>query len=306
ELPDYLQLWPGHGAGSACGKSLGAVPSTTLGYEKVANWALAMHDEETFVEAVLADQPEPPKYFAEMKRINKEGPRMLHGLRRPEHLPASRLRQLVDEGALIVDTRRAPDYAAGHFPGTINIPLGKSFTTWAGWLVPYDKPLYLIVGNDGHSEIDEVVRDLAMIGLDDVAGYLGRDVMAASTGASTRLATTGQAGVAEVAAELTEQRTMVIDVRGNTEWKAGHIAGARHIPLGSLAERVRDVPRAMPIIVHCESGGRSAIAASVLEASGFTSVRNMTGGFAAWAAAGQPVERGETLSPRAASPLQIA
>lgn len=306
ELPDYLQLWPGHGAGSACGKSLGAVPSTTLGYEKVANWALAMLDEESFVEAVLADQPEPPKYFAEMKRINKEGPRVLHGFRRPEHLPESRLRQLVDDGALIVDTRRAPDYAAGHFPGTINIPLGKSFTTWAGWLVPYDKPLYLIVGNDGHSEIDEVVRDLAMIGLDGVTGYLGSDVLTASTGATTRLATTGQDGVAEVAEKLTEQRTMVIDVRGNTEWKAGHIAGARHIPLGSLAERVRDMPRATPIIVHCESGGRSAIAASVLEASGFTSVRNMTGGFVAWAAAGQPVERGETLSPQAASPLQIA
>ncbi len=306
ELPDYLQLWPGHGAGSACGKSLGAVPSTTLGYEKVANWALAIHDEETFVEAVLADQPEAPKYFAEMKRINKEGPRVLHGLRRPEHLPASRLRQLMDEGARFIDTRHAPDYASGHLPGTINIPLGKSFTTWAGWLVPYDKPIYLIVGNDGHSEIDEVVRDLAMIGLDDVAGYLGSDVLAASTGASTGLATTGEAGVAETSEELAEKRATVIDVRAMSEWKAGHIAGARHIQLGSLAERMRDVPRSTPIIVHCESGSRSAIAASVLEASGFTSVRNMTGGFVAWVAAGQPVERGETHSPRAASPLQTA
>lgn len=301
-LPDYLQIWPGHGAGSACGKSLGAVPSTTLGYEKIANWALDMRDEDAFIEAVLSDQPEPPSYFAQMKRINKEGPRLLHGMHRPEHLPASRLTTLVDEGARIVDTRHASDFAMGHLPGTISIPLSKSFTTWAGSLLSYDEPFYLLVSEEGTHAIDEAVRDLAMIGLDRVAGYFTADALAAWTASGQRLATTPQVSVTHLAKELAEQRAMVIDVRGHAEWKAGHIAGVQNIPLGSLAERMEDVPRTTSIIVHCQSGARSAIAASVLEANGFASVGNTTGGFQAWAAAGQPVERGEGAS----APVAVA
>ena len=296
ELPDYLQIWPGHGAGSACGKSLGAVPSTTLGYEKLANWALAIADEEAFVKAVLSDQPEPPSYFAEMKRINKEGPRALHGMRPPEHLQASRLTTVLDEGARIVDTRPAADFATGHVPGTISIPVNKSFTTWAGSLLPFAEPFYLIVAEGGSHAAGEAVHDLAMIGLDRVAGYFTADAIASFSGSGRRLATTPQVNATQLAKELASQRAMVIDVRGQAEWKAGHIAGAHNIPLGSLGERMESVDRTTPILVHCQSGARSAIAASVLEAMGFTSVANTTGGFQAWAAAGQPVERGEAAS----------
>ncbi len=299
ELPDYLQLWPGHGAGSACGKSLGAVPSTTLGYEKLGNWGLRIDNEDAFVAAVLADQPEPPHYFAEMKRTNREGPRILHGFQRPERQPASRLDELINAGSVVVDTRSAAEYALRHIPGTINIPLGKAFTTWAGWLLPYDAPLYLIVGDDLARAIDEAVHDLAMIGLDRVGGYFGSDVVAAGT-IGVASATVPQIDVQEVAARLRENAIVLIDVRGQTEWDAGHIAAARHIPLGYLAERVRGLPRTTPIIVHCQSGARSAIAASVLEAQGFTSVNNLTGGFAAWASAGQPVEREQRPSDPAA------
>src|SRR5690606_13065767 len=127
EMPDYVQIWPGHGAGSACGKSLGAVPQSTLGYEKLFNWALTIEDEDEFVEAVLAGQPEPPKYFAEMKRVNKEGPRVLGGFRLPARLSEARLPALLEQGALVVDARHAADFAAGHVPGTINIPLNRGF-----------------------------------------------------------------------------------------------------------------------------------------------------------------------------------
>ena len=288
ELPDSLQLWPGHGAGSACGKSLGAVPSTTLGYEKIVNWALGIDQEEAFVAAVLADQPEPPVYFARMKQINKEGPRLLHGFRQPERLPASRLASLLDAGATVIDLRHASDYAQGHVRGTINIPLGKSFTTWAGWLASYDEPLYLIAGDDAAQGVEDAVRDLAMIGLDRVDAYFGSDVL---TSAGDRLATIAQIATSGLTDHLRDQGAMLIDVRGRSEWDAGHIPRARHIPLGYLADRTRDLPRATPIVVQCQSGARSAIAASVLEANGFTAVANLAGGFAGWAAAGEPVER---------------
>src|SRR6185369_9614528 len=159
-LPDHVQVWPGHGAGSACGKTLGAVPSTTVGYEKLANWGVATTDEVEFVHMVLAGQPEPPRYFAEMKRINKEGPRILGELRRSTRLPAQAIDALLRDGEIVVDTRSAADYAAGHVPGTLNIPLGGSFTTWAGWLLSYDRDVYLLVDDATCPEcVDAAVRD---------------------------------------------------------------------------------------------------------------------------------------------------
>ena len=290
-LPDYLQLWPGHGAGSACGKSRGAMPSTTLGYEQIANWAFGIVEEEAFIAAVLADQPEPPRYFAEMKRINKRGPRILHGVPRPEHLQPSRLRELVDAGATIIDTRSAADYALAHVRGTLNIPTGSIFPTWAGWLLPYDRPLYLIVSEPLARTMDEVVRDLALIGLDRVAGYFGAEVVAASSAMGDRVTTIPQVTARDFATPgAADTDTVLIDVRGRTEWDAGHIPGARHIPLGHLADGVRDLPRTTPLVVQCQGGARSAIAASVLEAHGFTSVTNLVGGLAAWLAAGKPVQ----------------
>src|SRR5690606_17292227 len=137
-----------------------AVPHSTVGYERMFNWGFSIEDEDEFVRAVLAGQPEPPKYFAEMKRINKEGPRVLHGFHRPPRLPETRLPKLLEQGALVVDTRSAAEHAQGHVPGTINIPLNRSFNTWAGWLVPYDRDFYLIVNDTCTHCVDEAVRDL--------------------------------------------------------------------------------------------------------------------------------------------------
>jgi hydroxyacylglutathione hydrolase len=297
KLPDYLQLWPGHGAGSACGKSLGAVPSTTLGYEKLANWGLAAADEALFVQQVLAGQPEPPKYFAEMKRTNKEGPRVLHGFRRPERLPETRLSGVLGDGAVVVDTRPWSEFAVGHVPGTINIPLNKSFTTWAGWLVPYDRPFYLILDDACAHCVDEAVRDLAMIGLDQAAGYFGRDAIEAWAAEHHQLASVRQISSTELASEMRKGNVTVIDVRGATEWEAGHLPGVPNIPLGYLTERLADLPQNKPIVVQCQGGSRSAIAASVLRAEGFEDVINLVGGFAGWQAAGELVEEGGTTSP---------
>lgn len=291
ELPDYLQLWPGHGAGSACGKALGAVPSSTLGYERLANWALAISSEDDFVAAVLAGQPEPPRYFAEMKRINRDGPPTLDRAKRVERLDVAALGNVLADGALVVDTRPSSDYARRHVPGAINIPLNKSFTTWAGWLVPYDRDFRLIVNADSPAAIDDARRELAMIGLDRIAGYFTGDVVDEWAGSGREVGMVPQITVGELARQLDGSRLTVIDVRGRAEWEAGHLPGVANIPLGELADRLDEIPRDRPLVVHCQAGSRSAIAASVLRARGVANVINLAGGFAEWAAAGHPVER---------------
>jgi len=289
QLPDYLQLWPGHGAGSACGKALGAVPSSTLGYERIANWGLLASDEETFVESVLAGQPEPPKYFAEMKRINKEGPPALGGFRRPEALSVARLEELVAEGAIIVDTRAAAAYARRHIPGTINIPLNMSFNTWAGWLVPYDRDFHLIVDSSGTNRIDEAVRDLAMIGLDRIVGYFDSSVVEEWVAAGRKAGSVPQVSIADLAEQLRRGEVTAVDVRGRAEWEAGHLPDVANIPVGYLDDRIAEIPRDRPVVMQCQSGARSAIAASVLRARGLTNVATLSGGFADWVRAGLPV-----------------
>ena len=284
KLPDYLQLWPGHGAGSACGKSLGAVPSTTLGYERIANWALGTESEKEFIDTVLAGQPEPPKYFAQMKRINKDGPRALGGFATPPHKSSSDLDGVLNDGALVVDTRKATRYADAFVPGTINIPLNKSFTNWAGALIPFDRDFYLIVdGSD--AAVHEATRDLAMIGMDRIAGWFNSDAV---TSSHQRLGNTRQMGVQELAGA--KDNTFILDVRGRSEYDAGHLAGVKNIPLAELPDRLAELPSDQPIVVHCQGGGRSAIAASLLKANGHENVSNLTGGFGEWAKQGLPVD----------------
>ncbi|MGK2961809.1 MAG: MBL fold metallo-hydrolase [Gemmatimonadaceae bacterium] len=286
QLPDYIQIWPGHGAGSACGKALGAVPFSTLGYEKIANWGLAASDEDEFVQMVLAGQPEPPLYFAEMKRINKEGPRLLGGFNLPPRLESGAISAILKGGGIVVDTRPAAEFAEGHIPGTVNIPLNKSFNTWAGWLVPFDSEFHLIAHD---SRISEAVRDLAMIGLDAVAGYFNTGVVAEWSGPG-ELATIPQISVSELAEQMETGDVQVIDVRGLTEWESGHIPGAPNIPVGHLASRLDEVPSTSPVVVQCQSGARSSMAASVLRSRGYTNVMNLTGGIVEWQKQKLPVE----------------
>jgi hydroxyacylglutathione hydrolase len=289
ELPDFVQIWPGHGAGSACGKALGAVPQSTVGYERLFNWGLAAEDEGEFVEAVLAGQPEPPKYFAQMKRINKEGPRVLSGLPRPASLDAAELPGLIDGRSLVVDTRPAPAYARAHVPGTLNIPLNRSFNTWAGWLLPYDRDVYLIV--ERTESVGEAVRDLATIGLDRVAGFFTPDVIDAWRAAGRETGAVQQMTADELADQIASGGVNVVDVRGAAEWEAGHLPGVPNVPVGYLAERLAELPAGRPVVVHCQGGARSAIAASVLQANGVRNVVNLTGGYQEWVAGGLPVER---------------
>ena len=291
-LPDYLQLWPGHGAGSACGKALGAMPQSTLGYERLFNWGLAETNEDRFVRSVLDGQPEPPRYFAAMKRVNREGPLVLGSLPHPERLGAARLRTALDAGATVIDTRHPADFAAGHVPGTINIPLNRSFATWAGSLLPLDRPCHFIVEDDDAPVIAaRAARALALIGFDHIGGYFGAESINEWHAAGGALETVQTLTAPELRSRLGSGGVTVIDVRNDHEWNAGHVPGAQWVPLATLAQRAGELNTTGTLVVHCQGGTRSAIAASLLLAAGHHNVANLSGGFAEWMGAGFPVER---------------
>lgn len=300
-MPDHLQVWPGHGAGSACGKALGAVPSSTVGYEKRANWGVGTTNEQEFVQMVLAGQPEPPAYFAQMKRINREGPRVLGGIHAPPLQTTAELLSHVEARAWIVDVRSASAFAAGHVPGTLSIPYGRSFTTWAGWLLPYDADIWLLtdesaVGDLAPAVVRNAVRDLALIGLDRVAGWFDGAALAGFPSAGRTLGTVAQVDVRTFATRRERDSLQLIDVRGAAEFTAGHLPGSTNIPVGLLSQSLHALDAQRPVIVQCQTGGRSAIAASVLMRAGRTDVHNLVGGFVAWRDAGLPIERGGVSS----------
>ncbi|MCY0892456.1 MAG: rhodanese-like domain-containing protein [Acidibacillus sp.] len=288
ELPDYLQLWPAHGAGSACGKALGAIPSSTVGYEKQFNWALAHTNEDEFVAALLAGQPEPPAYFAMMKKFNKEGPALLRDAVETKEMPASELMDLIASGALVVDTRLAAEFRKGHVPGTINIPHNKAFVNWAGWLVDYSKPVYLLAASDS---VEKVVHDLQSIGIDNVPGFFNLSAIAEVEKSGVTLNKYEETTPTEIVEHVLAGNVHVIDVRNAAEWGEGHIPGAKHIMLGKLSGRLNEIPRDEEIILQCQSGARSAIATSILSANGFTKIRNLAGGFTQWHKDGLAVEK---------------
>ncbi|KAA0224185.1 MBL fold metallo-hydrolase [Fimbriimonadia bacterium ATM] len=294
EYPDHLILWPGHGAGSACGKSLGGVPVTSLGYEKRSGWAFQTAGEQDFVEEVLAGQPEPPKYFAHMKRINKEGPPILGAISIPPRKQTDELMRLLDAGATIFDMRPAGEAAAGLIPGTINVPFEKSFTTWAGWFAPYDAPIYLISENE--TEVLEAVKALATIGIDQVGAWFGHEVVDEHQ-KSRDLATIGQMQAREAKERLDAGEVTIVDVRGASEYEEGHIPGSIHVPLGYLADRADSIPKDKPVVFQCYAGGRSSIGASLWVKLGNPPPLNFVGGFEEYEAQGLEVETGSGKEP---------
>ncbi|WP_214794455.1 MULTISPECIES: MBL fold metallo-hydrolase [unclassified Exiguobacterium] len=272
-LPDFVQVWPGHGAGSACGKALGAIPTSTVGYEKATNWALQMTDKDAFIKELTTDQPEPPNYFAMMKKVNKEGIQVTTDIARPEVVGSDRLDTLVEE-TQVVDTRKGEDFANGHVPGTINIPYNNKFVSWAGWLVNFDKDITVIASAEN---VDQVQTDLQSIGLDRLRFIVPVEELDASLATETYTDVT-----AEEAIEVAEKGDVfVLDVRNATEWNASHYEKAERILLGKLTRDHEGLPKDKTIAVHCASGVRSRMAASVLQSLGYKDIHNILGGYGA-------------------------
>ena len=258
EFADYLQIWPAHGAGSACGKALGAVPVSTVGYERRFSPALAAVEQgrESFVDWILTDQPEPPLYFGRMKVLNRDGAPVLGRLPEPPHVS---IEQLADEGAVVLDTRQdRVAFMAGHLPGAIYAPMNKSFPTIAGsYVLPEEQGVYLVIDA---SEVEQAVRQLIRIGIDDIRGFVTpNEVEAASNLVAIPRATF---------VEAADLDGVHVDVRRASEFGAGHLAGSLNIAHTRLVPRFGELPADTRLRVSCATGARAASAASYLARRG--------------------------------------
>ncbi len=270
-------MWPGHGAGSACGKALGAVPQSTVGYERRFNAGLSFSDESGFVGAILDGQPEPPLYFARMKDLNKNGVPVLGDLPAPKLYTAEELAERGSEdGAVVVDTRvDRKAFMAGHIPGSIHAPMGISFAQIVGSYVQPKEKIFLVADA---ADIDQAVRTLVRIGYDHIAGYT-----APSTFLDSKVAdrATPRVDFSELGAGAESSSSTLLDVRGIVEYNAGHVPGAINIAHTRLAQRLGEVPRDKPVFTYCRSGNRAASAASLLEREGYE-VTHIDGTYASW------------------------
>ncbi len=285
-LPDGLEVYPGHGEGSLCGRNLGGKRSTTLGYERRFNYALQPMTKEEFLRKVIEGQPPAPPYFRRMKQLNKEGPAALGALPAPCALPAGRARELIAAGAVVIDARSKEAFSGAHIPGAFAIPLDKFFSTWVGFVVPPDRPLVLVL--ESPAAWDAAARQLVRVGYDRLEGFL-EDGMAGWELTSYPLQALAQMPAPELKRRLDAgEKIVVLDVRTDSEWQAERYPHALHIHAGYLPERWKELEKAKDatVAVVCRSGHRSTIAASILQQVGFTNVSSVPGGMIAWREAG--------------------
>lgn len=275
DLPDWVQVWPAHGAGSACGKALGAVHCSTVGYEKIRNWAFQYdEDEKAFTDYLLADQPEAPKYFAMMKRLNKTDRPLLIEVPKHPRLTKEQFLPAYDKGVKLIDTRGKAEFAEGYIPGSLNIQNNNSFSTWMGWLLNYQEQ-FMVVAEE--SQMDDITRKLMRIGMDNLYGFIS-DV--AEAGIPLEKADT--INIDELSSLIGNDDVQLVDVRGASEYAARHIYDADNLFLGTLPDNLNALSREKTIVVYCQAGDRSTIAYSLLKKHGFENVKNYLGGMKEW------------------------
>ena len=287
-LPDATLVYPGHTAGSSCGKKIVDAPDSTIGTERRTNYAFQPATAESFAEAVLGNMPPAPTYYPELKRVNKVGPADTASLPDGGPLSAAAVKALREDGALVVDARGPAAFGEGHIPGAIAVGWGPNFLAWMGWLAPYERDLVFVI--DDPEQFADLRLELRRIGLDRVAGYL-QGGMEAWHAAGYPAEMLEQASVSDLAARRAEPSPLpVLDVRGDDEWRQGHIGGAEHVFAGALAQGA-EVPFGPDetFAVICGTGYRSSVAASLLQARGYTRLINIMGGMTAWSEAGFPV-----------------
>jgi glyoxylase-like metal-dependent hydrolase (beta-lactamase superfamily II)/rhodanese-related sulfurtransferase len=283
-LPDETRVYPAHGAGSLCGRNISKDTWSTIGRERMMNAALKPMTREAFIAEVTRDVPETPIYYLHSRDTNKAGPRLDAERPMPPMMAARDVAARVARGGVLLDTRMAAVFGAGHAAGSLNVPLDGQYASWVGTLVAPDQEILLVVDRE---RVEEAVMRLARVGYENVVGVL-EGGLEAWRAAGLPVDATPQAA----ASSLVSPGRRILDVRRAREFEEGHLPGAVHIPLAELPARAGELDRDAEWAIICASGYRSSIAGSVLERAGFTRVVNAAGGMAAWHAAGLPVESG--------------
>jgi hydroxyacylglutathione hydrolase len=286
KLGDEVLVYPAHGAGSLCGRNMRAERSSTIGTERLTNYALQIRTREEFIKQMTSNLPARPEYFLQDAEINRGGASALAELRELPAIAAPRVRSMIEEGIPALDVRPPQEFADGHVPGSINIGLSGQFASWAGSLLGL-KSRALLIANT-RERLEEARLRLARVGIEELSGYL-QDGLAGWEKAGFALARLPQMSVQELNRNVKDRSLYVLDVRRDGEWQAGHAGGAVLWPLDRFREALPEVAKASKIAVHCKSGYRSTIACSLLLRAGFQDVTNVSGGFDDWERDGLPV-----------------
>jgi len=289
KLPDEVEVYPAHGAGSMCGKNMSKETSSTIGEQRKFNYALKPMSKDEFVTMMTADLPEAPVYFPKDAEINRSGARGLSELQPPAALSPQQVRELHDDGHILLDIRSAADFGAGHVPGSMNIGLGGQFAIWAGSLIPLNAAIVVIA--DTSAQVDESVVRLARVGIENVKGFLEGGVESWRA-AGFPVGAIEQVTVAQLKEQMANGDLQIVDVRRPGEYVNGHVPRALNAPLASLDKSLGPLPLKKDKLtaVICAGGYRSSAAASLLEKQGFSNLLNVSGGTGAWINAGYPVE----------------
>jgi glyoxylase-like metal-dependent hydrolase (beta-lactamase superfamily II)/rhodanese-related sulfurtransferase len=287
-LDDNVEVWPAHGAGSLCGRNMSKETSSTMGQQRLFNYALKPMPKDEFVKMMTTDLPEVPAYFPKDVEINRTGAAELEALPRPAALSPKDVQQMAQQGAIVLDVRASSAFGNGHIPGALNIGLGGQFASWAGTLLKLGAPLVIVA--DDHEQVDEAVMRLARVGIETVSGYLDGGMYAWDQ-AGLPVACIAQMPVDELQHQLEEHADLqIIDVRRPAEFATGRVPGAINAQLAHLEDEVAQFNPQRPTAVICAGGYRSTAATSLLARHGFTPLFNVVGGTSAWITAGYAVE----------------
>jgi len=288
-LNDSVEVYPAHGAGSLCGRNMSKESSSTIGEQRRTNYALRPMPKNEFVDLITKEQPEVPLYFPRDAEINRQGAIALADIKSPRPLSVGEVKDLLetDSKAILLDVRTAEEFGASHINGSINIGLGGQFAMWAGALVPHERKIIIVAGDDG--KVAEAVMRLARIGLENVVGYLEGGVEAWRD-AGESVASVPQISVGELQQAIEHDEDLqIVDVRRTREYLDGHVAKAHSAPLAQLSEHLENLDQNKATAVICAGGYRSSAALGILAAHGFKNLRNVTGGTGAFVNAGYAV-----------------
>nr|MCU0569875.1 rhodanese-like domain-containing protein [Oculatellaceae cyanobacterium Prado106] len=284
-----IEIYPCHGAGSACGKSIGDRRQSTIGNERIFNPALKERSETEFVEWILGEMPEPPRHYARLKKVNAKGAPVVGCPPTLQPLTPHEFQQkMQDDNTVVIDARSILAFGGGHIPGAINIALRPEFPNWVGWMIAPEQSILMVV--ESERDVKPVTDQLFRMGYDNLAGYL-HDGMTSWQNSGLPLSRIEEWTVHELNQRRQDPAITVLDVRGDDEYKNGFVPGAKHLFVAHLEENLDQLDRNRTIATYCGSGYRASIAASILKKHGFERVVNIPGSWLAWKGADLPIEQ---------------